>query len=127
MDTKNQIDNCLMMDVLKDYGGNIEGAENWSLKYFLASSCLDFVAEEMTALQHAGHVCGASTVLITPKFHSEMTGEVIKYSWGVAMSVQHKIPLNSKKEKVSFTTSVNECVRNNVLATKTIWKLSSQA
>ncbi|KAI2493516.1 hypothetical protein MHU86_21027 [Fragilaria crotonensis] len=68
------------MDIAKDKndGEDMEDAENWSLKYLMAS-CLDF-AEEMTALQH-GHALGVS-VLITPKFHAEMAGEGIEYSWG---------------------------------------------
>ena len=49
------------------------------------ASCLDF-AEEKTALQHVGSELGVS-VTITPKFHAELAGEGIEYSWGVTKGV----------------------------------------
>ena len=113
------------MDIPKDDdGGVVEGAANWSLKYLMAS-CLDF-AEEMTALQHVGHTLGVS-VLITPKFHAEMAGEGIEYSWGVAKSVYRKMPLHSKKGKASFKLLVSECASRDVLTTETVRKLSRRA
>ncbi|KAI2498015.1 hypothetical protein MHU86_16452 [Fragilaria crotonensis] len=70
------------MDLAKDEDGNVlEDAENWSLKYIMAS-CLDF-AEELTALQYVGQELGVS-VIITPKFHAELAGEGIEYSWGIS-------------------------------------------
>ena len=120
----NQIDKYTMDIPKDDDGGVVEGAENWSLKYLMAS-CLDF-AEEMTALQHVGHMLGVS-VLITPKFHAEMAGEGIEYSWGVAKSVYRKMPLNSKKGKASFKVLVNECASRDVLTTDTVRKLSRRA
>ncbi|KAI2500758.1 hypothetical protein MHU86_13737 [Fragilaria crotonensis] len=107
------------MDIAKDKndGEDMEDAENWSLKYLMAS-CLDF-AEEMTALQHVGHALGVS-VLITPKFHAEMAGEGIEYSWGVSKSVYRKMPLDSKKGKTSFKALVKECTSRDVLKTVTV-------
>jgi hypothetical protein len=119
-----QIDKYTLDIPKDDDGGVVEGAENWSLKYLMAS-CLDF-AEEMTALQHVGHTLGVS-VLITPKFHAEMAGEGIEYSWGVAKSVYRKMPLNSKKGKASFKLLVNECASRDVLTTETVRKLSRRA
>jgi hypothetical protein len=46
------------------------------------ASCLNF-AEELTALQHVGQQLGVS-VIITPKFHAELAGEGVEYSWGIA-------------------------------------------
>jgi hypothetical protein len=113
------------MDIAKDDDGDdLEGAENWSLKYLMAS-CLDF-AEEMTALQHVGHALGVS-VVITPKFHAEMAGEGIEYSWGVSKSVYRKMPLDSKKGKSSFKALVKECTSRDVLRTETVRKLSRRA
>ena len=121
---ENQIEKYTM-DLAKDDDGEVlEGAENWSLKYLMAS-CLDF-AEEMTALQHVGHELGVS-VLITPKFHAEMAGEGIEYSWGVAKSVYRRMPLDSKKGKTSFKALVNECTSRDVLTTTTVRKLSRRA
>ena len=69
------------MDPATDEDGEVlEGGEDWSLRCLMAS-CLDF-AEEMTALQHVGNELGVS-VIITPKFHAELAGEGIEYSWGM--------------------------------------------
>jgi hypothetical protein len=60
------------IDAVTDGDGEVlEGAEDWSLKYLMAT-CLDF-AKEMTALQHVGSQLGVS-VIITPKFHAELIG-----------------------------------------------------
>ena len=113
------------MDIAKDHDcEDVEGSENWSLKYLMAS-CLDF-AEEMTALQHVGHELGVS-VIITPKFHAEMAGEGIEYSWGVSKSVYRRMPLASKKGKTSFKALVKECTSRDVLTTATVRKLSRRA
>ncbi len=114
------------MDIAKDKnnGEDIEGAENWSLKYLMAS-CLDF-AEEMTAFQHDEHALGVS-VLITPKFHAEMAGEGIEYSWGVSKSIYHKMPLDFKKGKTSFKALVKECTSRDVLKTATVRKRPRRA
>ena len=67
------------MDPETDANGEVvDGAEEWSLRILMAS-CLDFFAEEMTALQHVGKELGVS-VIISPKFHAEMAGEGIEYS-----------------------------------------------
>jgi hypothetical protein len=113
------------VDIAKDNDGQVvDGAENWSLKYLMAS-CLDF-AEEMTALQHVGKELGVS-VIISPKFHAEMAGEGIEYSWGVSKNVYRKKPLDSKKGKISFKALVKECTSRDILTTATVRKLSRRA
>jgi hypothetical protein len=113
------------MEISKDENGdNIEGSEQWSLKYLMAS-CQDF-AEELTALQHVGQVLGV-TVHITPKFHAEMAGEGIEYSWAVCKSVYRKMPLDSKRGKDSFKALVNECISRDILKTEVVRKLSKRA
>ena len=113
------------MDLAKDDDGEVlEGAENWSLKYLMAS-CLDF-AEELTALQHVGNELGVS-VLITPKFHAELAGEGIEYSWGVSKCVYRTKPLDSKRGKESFKGLVQECTSRDVLTTVLVRKLSQRA
>ena len=113
------------MEIAKDENGdNVEGSEQWSLKYLMAS-CQDF-AEELTALQHVGQVLGV-TVHITPKFHAEMAGEGIEYSWAVSKSVYRKMPLDSKRGKDSFKALVNECINRNILKTEVVRKLSKRA
>lgn len=113
------------MEIAKDDNGdNLQGSESWSLK-FLMASCLDF-AGELTALQHVGKALGVS-VVITPKFHAEMAGEGIEYSWGVSKSIYRKMPLDSKKGKASFKALVKQCTSRDVLTTKAVRKLSRRA
>jgi hypothetical protein len=113
------------MDPATDDDGEVlEGAEDWSLKCLMAS-CLDF-AEEMTALQHVGSELGVS-VIITPKCHAELAGEGIEYSWGVTKGVYRRKPLQSKRSKESFKVLVQECASREILATKTVRKLSRRA
>jgi len=113
------------VNVAKDNDGQVvDGAENWSLKYLMAS-CLDF-AEEMTALQHVGKELGVS-VIISPKFHAEMAGEGIEYSWGISKNVYRKKPLDSKKAKISFKALVKECTSRDILTTAIVRKLSRRA
>jgi hypothetical protein len=61
------------------------------------AACLNF-AKEMTALQRVRKGLGVS-VIITPNFHVEMTGERIEYSWGVAKDVHRCKPMESKRER----------------------------
>jgi hypothetical protein len=119
-----QLEKYTMDPATDDDGEVLEGAEDWSLRCLMAS-CLDF-AEEMTALQHVGNQLGVS-VKITPKFHAELAGEGVEYSWGVAKGVYRRKPLNSKKGKESFKLLVKECTSREILATKTVRKLSRRA
>ena len=113
------------MDPSTDADGEIiEGAEEWSFRILMAS-CLDF-AQELTALQHVGSELGVS-VIITPKFHCELAGEGIEYSWGVSKSLYRRKPLISKKGKEAFKALVAECTSRDVLQTTTVRKLSRRA
>ena len=113
------------MDAATDGDGEVlEGAEDWSLKCLMAS-CLDF-AEELTALQHVGRQLGVS-VTITPKFHCELAGEGIEYSWGIAKGLYRRKPLSSKRNKEAFKRLVKDVTSREVLKTGTIRKLSRRA
>jgi hypothetical protein len=113
------------MDPATDDDGEIlEGAESWSLK-FLMACCLDF-AKEMTALQHVGDEVDVS-VFITPKFHAELAGEGIEYSWGVTKGVYGRKPLQAKKGKDAFKALVEECTSIKIPSTKTVRKRSRRA
>ena len=119
-----QLEKYTMDPATDDDGKVLEGAEDWSLRCLMAS-CLDF-AEEMTALQHVGNELGVS-VIITPKFHAELAGEGIEYSWGVSKGVYRRKPLHSKRSKESFKMLVKECSSREILTTKTVRKLSRRA
>ena len=101
------------MDPATDDDGEVlEGAEEWSLRVLMAS-CLDFV-EEMTAFQHVGNELGVS-VIISPKFHAELAGEGIEYSWGVTKGLYRRKPLHSKRSKEAFKGLVVECTSRDIL------------
>ena len=113
------------MDPATDADGEVlDGAEEWSLRVLMAS-CLDF-AEEVTALQHVGNELGVS-VIISPKFHAELAGEGIEYSWGVTKGIYRRKPLISKRSKAAFKGLVMECTSRDILRTATVRKLSRRA
>ncbi|KAI2488984.1 hypothetical protein MHU86_25613 [Fragilaria crotonensis] len=106
------------MDPATDADGDVlEGVEEWSLRVLMAS-CLDF-AEEVTALQHVGNELGVR-VIISPKFHAELAGEGIEYSWGVTKGLYRRKPLNSKRSKEAFKALVMECTSRDILQTATV-------
>ena len=94
-------------------GEVLEGAEELSLQVLMAS-CLDFAEEVTTALQHVGNELGVS-VIILPKFHAELAGEGIEYSWGVTKKLYRHKPLQSKRSKEAFRAFVMECTGRHIL------------
>jgi hypothetical protein len=77
-----------------------------SLRRIMAE-CLDFVNEE-TALQVLGRKLG---VLVdrTPKFHAELAGEGIEYSWACSKAQYRRIPVAAKKGRDNFKAQVRLC------------------
>jgi hypothetical protein len=63
-----------------------------SLSY-LMGCCPDF-KEEKTALEQLAEQLGV-TVRLTPKFHAELAGEGVEYSWAYAKSFYRRSPLLS--------------------------------
>ena len=69
--------------------------------------CQDFKEEE-TALEHLAAQLG-TTVRLTPKFHAELAGESIEYSWAHAKGHYRRLPLARKKKgRESFKQLVKE-------------------
>jgi hypothetical protein len=77
-----------------------------SLRYIM-SQCPDFRDEE-TALQHLGRTIGVA-VDCTPKFHAELAGEGIEYSWGYAKQLYCRKPLAEKRRRANFKSLVRRC------------------
>jgi len=122
---ESQLDKYTMETATDANGEALEaGSEDWNLKHLMAG-CLDF-AEELTALQHVGSQLGVN-VIITPKFHAELAGEGVEYSWGVAKGTYRRKPLDSKKGKESFKRLVDEVTSRDILTIETIRKLSRRA
>ena len=93
------------MDGRKD---SITGAIDlqYSLKY-LMSECTDFKEEE-TALEYLGTQLGVK-VQLTPKFHAELAGEGVEYSWAHAKAVYRRVPVSKKRGRENFKQLVREC------------------
>jgi hypothetical protein len=71
------------------------------------AQCPDFRDEE-TALQFLGRTIGV-TVDCTPKFHAELAGEGIEYSWGFAKQLYRRKPVKLKKGRANFKALVRQC------------------
>ena len=97
----------------------------YSLKH-LMSRCSDFKEEE-TALQYLGTQLGVK-VLLTPKFHAELAGEGVEYSWAHAKAFYRRVPLSRKRGRDNFKQLVKDCTCPvNVLTRERIEKFVSRA
>lgn len=86
-------------------------------------SCLDF-ANEKCRLEDLVNSYGMS-VIMTPKYHAELAGCGIEYSWGAAKSRYRRIPHALKRSKKGFRDSVEEAL--SVLSVATIRKCDRKA
>ena len=102
--------------------GNI--IEETSLDLLL-SSCTDFIEEE-SLLQMNLRKMGA-TCFHSPKFHCELAGEGIEYSWGNAKAKYRKIQTKKKDTISKFHASVTECISRKHLNRVRVQKNSRRA
>lgn len=63
-------------------------------------SCLDF-ANEISELQTVGEAIDCR-VLATPKFHAEIAGEGVEYTWAFSKNWYRRQPLEEKRKKKHF-------------------------
>jgi hypothetical protein len=97
----------------------------FSLRHLLAE-CYDFKEEE-TALQFLGSQLGV-VVNLTPKFHAELAGEGVEYSWAHAKAFYRRMPLSRKRGRDNFKQLVKDCTCPiNVLTKERIEKFASRA
>ncbi len=97
---------------------------HYSLRNLLAK-CTDFKEEE-TALQYLGTQLGV-TVQLTPKFHAELAGDGVEYSWAHAKAYYRRVPVSRKRGRENFKV-VKECTSPvKVLTKDKIEKLASRA
>ncbi|KAI2509788.1 hypothetical protein MHU86_4641 [Fragilaria crotonensis] len=112
------------LDGRKDHITGIVNLQ-FSLRHIMAE-CTDFKHEE-TALQHLGSQHGV-TVLLTPKFHAELAGEGVEYSWAHAKAYYRRMPLSRKRGRDNFKQLVRDCTCPiNVLTKERIEKFASRA
>ncbi|KAI2497782.1 hypothetical protein MHU86_16724 [Fragilaria crotonensis] len=98
----------------------------FSLRHVMAECTADFKDEE-TALQYLGTQLGVR-VQLTPKFHAELAGEGIEYSWAHSKSWYRRVPVSQKRGRENFKRLVKECTCPvNVLSKVRIEKFASRA
>jgi hypothetical protein len=106
---------------------NPDGTENEakSLRRILGQ-CKDF-RTELTHLQVLAKELQVQ-VLFTPKFHAEMAGEGIEYSWGHSKGLYRRKPLQRKRKRASFEALVDECTDvHTVMTHERVRKFSARA
>jgi len=91
----------------------------------IMEGCFDFENEE-TQLQSLGSALGI-IVDRTPKFHAELAGEGIEYSWGYSKGLYRGKPFSRKKKKESFKELVRECTNAEALNPERVRKFSARA
>ena len=91
----------------------------------MIESLLDFQEEE-TLLQHHASKMGVA-VDRTPKCHPELAGEGIEYAWGCAKGMYRRLPLQDKRSKTKFVSSVQKCIARNILTTTRCRKFARRA
>jgi hypothetical protein len=68
------------------------------------------------------------TVELTPKFHAELAGEGVEYSWAHAKAFYRRVPVSKKKGRENFKQLVKECTCPVTVLTKDrIEKFASRA
>jgi hypothetical protein len=88
-------------------GPNGEINESSSLRQIL-TNCSDF-RNELTHMQVMAEALGVK-VDFTPKFHAEMAGEGVEYSWAHAKGNYRRKPLSKKRTRAGFVKLVDECL-----------------
>ena len=105
----------------------ITGVANLQSSYrHIMANCRDF-REEETALEYLGTQLGV-TVRLTPKFHAELAGEGIEYSWAHSKAFYRRLPLSEKRGRDSFKQLVRDSTCAEKVLTKTrIQKFAARA
>ena len=98
---------------------NNEMVEELSLEH-LMSGCTDFV-NEVSQLEYVCKPLGVRA-LFTTKYHAEMAGEGVEYSWAHSKNLHRRTALSIKKGKSTFDSTTEYCISHDVLPTELIRK-----
>lgn len=98
--------------------------ESTSLVCIMAA-CSDF-KQEKSILQYIGDAYHA-TVKFTPKYHCELAGEGIEYSWGFAKCIYRRIPHSEKKSLQKFLDCVKYSMSREVITVDRMRRFSRRA
>jgi fibrillarin-like rRNA methylase len=82
----------------------------------ILANCKDFKDLE-TALEYLGTQLGV-TVKLTPKFHADIAGEGVKYSWAHSKSIYRRLSLSQKRGQEDFKQLVRDCTCPKRVLTK---------
>ncbi|KAG7337844.1 hypothetical protein IV203_012729 [Nitzschia inconspicua] len=112
-----------MQKLAGDHGIAISKSEQKKITGILTGHCQN----ELTHLQVMANELKVH-VMFTPKFHAEMAGEGIEYSWGFAKGSYRRKPLQKKRKRSDFEDLVDECTNVETELTKArIRKFSARA
>lgn len=105
---------------------NQDGTVDESLALIpILSKCDDF-KNEKTHLQVLAEAYGYS-VALTPKFHAELAGEGIEYTWACSKGIYRRKPHERKKLRASFLALVDDCTSTNELTKRRVRRFSARA
>ena len=104
----------------KDEDGEID--EELSLR-FLLGSCRDFV-EEKSRLEYIASLYDMK-IWMTPKYHAEIAGCGIEYSWGALKSCYRSLPADDKKGTDGFDNCIKKAM--SILTIETVRKCDRHA
>ena len=91
----------------------------------LLTNCSDF-ADEESLLQLNIRLLGA-VCIHSPKYHCEIAGEGIEYSWGNSKAKYRRIKVKDKKTAEQFRHQVGKCLSRDYLHAERIRKNSRRA
>ena len=100
-----------------DEDGNVD--KKFSSQYLLGQ-CVDF-KNELTQLEFVCAQQGA-TAVITPKYHAELAGEGIEYTWDFLKSIYRRFPLKMKKGKANFDKLLTKILSGDVITKEIVRK-----
>ena len=85
----------------------------YSLSHLL-SNCSDFIEQKKDIEQLCNKITVIKdirfSILFRPKYHCEIAGEGIEYSWGASKRYYRKEPLAMEKQTSNFKALVSTCI-----------------
>ena len=94
---------------------NNDLVEELSFEHIMAH-CLDFMNEK-SQLEYVCEKLGARA-LFTTKYHAEMAGEGMEYSWAHSKTTYRWVSLSKKKGKYNFVSLVQSSIARDLLTTE---------
>ena len=91
-----------------------DDCQRYALSY-LMNNCSDFINQKTDVEELCDEIGGRlgikCHILFTPKFHCEIAGEGIEYSWGASKRIYRRHPLSKKRSIFEFKNLVDSSVK----------------